>query len=369
MRKYLLLTGSVLLVKMLSAQNVGIGTSNPQALLHVLDGSFVASTTNNSVNNPGPPPVSGSGKRMMWYADKAAFRVGGALSTSWNDFNIGNYSFAGGFNTIAKGAYSTAIGQDAIAFGQSSFAAGRDAISTGNQSISLGDATHSIGIGSVALGKETVAAGMNATSMGFGTYAAGNNSTAIGSETRASGSYSLAAGYSTTARAWGSAVFGYYNDSIIGSSPGSYVSSDPLFIIGNGTQDVRKNAVTILKNGSMGIGTNTPFATLDVNGSLLTNSLQVGNGTIITNMRSGTHTAGASASAQLTTTITFPANAFNNTPRLIATIRHDPAWNVSDVFTVLVKSISKTQAVLIIRRIDANAAWSQNLLVDYMAME
>src|SRR6266404_369571 len=59
-----------------NAGNVGIGTSNPAARLHVADSSVLFSATGIVPGTPGNPPISGAGRRMMWYAGKAAFRVG-----------------------------------------------------------------------------------------------------------------------------------------------------------------------------------------------------------------------------------------------------------------------------------------------------
>ncbi|MBL0009064.1 MAG: hypothetical protein IPP25_18315 [Saprospiraceae bacterium] len=56
---------------------VGINTTTPAAMLHVMDSSVLFSTTLNTLPGmPGNPPVSGAGIRTFWYPDKAAFRAG-----------------------------------------------------------------------------------------------------------------------------------------------------------------------------------------------------------------------------------------------------------------------------------------------------
>lgn len=85
----------------------------------------------------------------------------------------------------------------------------------------------------------------------------GTGSVAFGSSTAASGSYSAAHGIGTSAQAYGSFVAGRYN--LISGSTSSWVATDPLFVIGNGVAtNNRANAMTILKNGNVGIGTAAP---------------------------------------------------------------------------------------------------------------
>jgi hypothetical protein len=64
------------------AQNVGIGTTTPSARLHVVDSSVVFSAAGDIPVTQGKPPVSGDGRRMLWYVDKAAFR---ARYASWGE--------------------------------------------------------------------------------------------------------------------------------------------------------------------------------------------------------------------------------------------------------------------------------------------
>ena len=79
----------------------------------------------------------------MWYADKAAFRVGYVDGTQWDKDSIGNYSFAAGYRNKNKGE------------------------------------------GSIALGNSTSASGFVSTAMGLSTSASANYSTAMGSSHRA----------------------------------------------------------------------------------------------------------------------------------------------------------------------------------------
>ena len=80
----------------------------------------------------------------------------------------------------------------------------------------------------------------------------------MGNATTASGKYSTAMGFHTTAQSLASLVVGQYN--VVSGDPLSWVKTDPLFVIGNGTDDTnRRNAMTVLKNGSVGIGTTTPL--------------------------------------------------------------------------------------------------------------
>ena len=67
---------------------VGIGTEDPLARLHIKDSSVLFEGTLNMIS-PAPLPVEGAGTRLMWYPDKAAFRVGHALGNQWIQDSIG----------------------------------------------------------------------------------------------------------------------------------------------------------------------------------------------------------------------------------------------------------------------------------------
>ncbi len=151
-------------------QNVGIGTTTPNAtgLLHVDIGTsnskgFLVTGISDVTSTI---PNLNAGSRLMFYPGKAAFRAGFVGGTQWDDANVGYYSTAMGASTTARGYYSTA----------------------------LGIGTTASGISSTALGNSDTASGSFSTAMGNFTTASGSYSTAMGAYTTASGGYSFAAG-------------------------------------------------------------------------------------------------------------------------------------------------------------------------------
>ncbi len=214
--------------------NVGIGTNSPKANLEVTgtNGALFTGTLGS-----GSIPIEGSGMRMMWYPKKAAFRVGEASILSWNDSNIGQHSIAMGFHTKANGPRSTAFGYE----------------------------TQASGYQSTAFGEVSIASGDNSVSFGLHTIASGSNSASFGDNTTASGQYSISMGLGTNADSYSSTAIGRYNFG--GGVESAWVETDPIFEIGIGTSDSdRKNALTILKNGNLGVGTNSPKANLEISG-------------------------------------------------------------------------------------------------------
>jgi Chaperone of endosialidase/Head domain of trimeric autotransporter adhesin len=261
----------------LNAQNVGIGTTNPQARLHVTDSNIVFSAGGDIPGTPGNVPVSGAGRRMMWYPDKAAFRAGYVDGLQWNKDSIGSYSIAAGYLTKAKGFGAVALGNKSVASGQNSVALGADNLASGGQSIAIGNFTTASGENSAAMGNHTIASndyssamgietrasGIVSTAMGAGTTASGGVSTSMGSGTTASGYASTAMGNNTTAKASGSLAIGFSNDSTDNPDPIGPAPADRIFQIGNGSLTSTSNALTVLRNGNTGIGVTNPNATLE----------------------------------------------------------------------------------------------------------
>ena len=194
--------------------NIGMGVTIPLARLHVSDSSVLFSASGDIPFIPGNTSISGGGRRMMWYPDKAAFRAGYTEGTHWDKDNIGNYSIAMGYSTTASGFISTAFGN----------------FTTASE------------YGSTAMGYSTYATGFISTSMGLGTIA------------KAAGSLSI----------------GSFNDNSDNPDPFSSDPADRIFQLGNGTGITRSNALTVLRNGYTGIGTISPAAMLDVTRGLVT---------------------------------------------------------------------------------------------------
>jgi hypothetical protein len=223
------LSGFNELMRIMPNGNMGIGTTNPLARLHVADSGvlFTGPVSLQSTTSYGPP-ASGSGSRMMWYPQKAAFRAGLVYNDFWDKDNIGRYSMAGGVGNKAKG--------------EASFASGYATKALGDYSVSLGYFTNTIGLMTTSSGYYTNAVGDCATSMGYYSTARGFNTTTMG--------------YYTIARSDNSVALGMYNDTS---------NTNRLFEIGNGLADyARSNALTVLANGNTGLGTPEPLARLHV---------------------------------------------------------------------------------------------------------
>jgi len=226
--------------------NIGINNSIPIAKLQITHGSVLFDGI------VGVTPIEGPGTRFMWIPEKAALRAGRAVSTEWDALNIGSSSIGLGENVLASKPHSISIGfyneatEDyTTAVGQYSFARGQGSLA--------------IGLGSVADNIGTVAIG--------GGESHGTHSQSIGINTIAYGDRAMAIGYNTIAEAYGSTVVGYSNLTNANYNRTTWVNTDPIFIIGNGNETQgNSNALTVLKNGNVGIGIVNPRAKLVVNG-------------------------------------------------------------------------------------------------------
>lgn len=123
-----------------------------------------------------------------------------------------------------------------------------------------------LGAFSTALGDRTEASGNFSLAGGYNSKASGYASFAFGYETEAT-NYAYSFGYYTKSRGYDSFVIGLYND--ISNPENSNSPADRIFQIGNGSTTInRKNALTVLRNGRIGVGTTSPNSKLHVyNGS------------------------------------------------------------------------------------------------------
>jgi hypothetical protein len=280
----------------------GRGITADAGAVHVsgVDGFLVTGTLNSGVI-----PASGSGVRMMFYPRKAAFRAGSPGPTDWEDANIGiasaafgsgrasgQASFATGVS-IASGSHSAAFGYG-IASDEYAFAAGDNAVASGKTAISLGTST--------------LASGRNAVALGDYSQATGDAATAV-SNGRASGEYSVALG-KTFARSMGVTAVGQWN--IGAGSASTWVATDPIFEVGNSNNfNSPSNALTVLKNGNVGIGTHTPDARLVISGQVKITGGVPGAGKVLVSDANGLASWGAGFSLPFTHASSSSATLFN----------------------------------------------------------
>ncbi len=200
----------------------------------------------------GAVPATGSGRRLLWFPGYAAFRAGTAFSNEWDAAYIGYYSTALGGGATADGYASTAFGWYPRAEADYSTAMGHSTTASGSSSTAMGYGTTASGDQSTSMGYHSAAGGFSSTAMGHLTAASGGASTAMGIRATAAGHFSTAMGEETTAQAYASLSLGRYN--AVAGSQESWIGTDPVLVVGNGTSDAnRSNALTLLKNGDLTI--------------------------------------------------------------------------------------------------------------------
>jgi len=190
-----------------SVAQVGLGTDDPKAGLHVADRNVVFSAAGD-VTASDREPLTKAERRLMWYPEQAAFRVGLVNSygaTYWDKQHIGNYSFSAGENTRASGEYSIAMNMATTAIGDGAVALGNNGAATGNQSIAfngtamkvgaaaIGSGAQATGDDAIALGPSSIAAGGASITIGP-SITNGSSAVAIGLQNSATGHYSIAIG-------------------------------------------------------------------------------------------------------------------------------------------------------------------------------
>lgn len=273
-----------------SSNNVGLGTNSPQARLHVADG-------NNTVRGSsvlfegvvGGTPVSGAGTRFMWIPAKAALRFGrvnntlnfmgqtidfGEGSDYWNDSNIGEYSFATGFNNRAAGFLSHAFGGLNKVDGMASFAIGLDNnLGASNGIFAFGEKNETENYDNVFLiGKDNTVAETNAMTIGMNNYTDGANSVSVGRFNNVYNSNTYAFGQGLTS--------GKDEVILIGRNNVVLNNSNVAIEFGIGTSQ-GKNGLTLYNDGSVQFnelpGTGNALA-IDANGFVTRTTASGGGG-------------------------------------------------------------------------------------------
>lgn len=186
-------------------------------------------------------------------------RVSGTLAPStaaWQAANQTPLMAAG----VADGAItrssmaSSFFGREVIIAGENSMAFGQSSVVLGEGSFAAGIGARSTSFSSISLGNSTLASGSAATAMGRGSVASGEAATSMGKSTVASGDFSTAMGINSRAETYGEISLGLFPRANTGDT-NSRVSTDVLLEVGNGTSAAASsNALTIFKDGRIGLG-------------------------------------------------------------------------------------------------------------------
>lgn len=125
-------------------------------------------------------PATGAGTRMMWHPYKAGFRAGGVSLDQWDDANMGFYSAASGFNTVASAIYTLAHGNQTQATGQAAVALGSSTVAAGTAGFAMGISARCTGTTCLSIGNNSNADGNSAIALGFRTTADSDYGVALG---------------------------------------------------------------------------------------------------------------------------------------------------------------------------------------------
>lgn len=130
-------------------------------------------------------PASGAGTRFLWHPCRGAVRFGrapiGAGSTTWDDANMDDFTFAGGNQVTASG--------------YGAFAYGDQVTVSSTVGVGFGSGVTVSGTAGFSAGASNVCSGFACTAIGYTVRAGGQGSVALGYRTTANNDYSVALGY------------------------------------------------------------------------------------------------------------------------------------------------------------------------------
>lgn len=182
--------------------------------------------------------------------------------------------FAFGYENDVSADRSFSIGYFNNNSGVSSYNFGEANTSKTERAMNIGFDNQSAGIRALAIGYSNLPTGDYNVALGSGNKGAGSQGIAIGTVNKSNGNNSLSGGLGLVNNVFCATMLDTYNDSLITDLIGgalsatAHDSNDPLLIIGNGTgNNARSNALTMYKNGKLGLGTDLPTQLLDVDGS------------------------------------------------------------------------------------------------------
>lgn len=190
------------------------------------------------------------------------------------------------YGSLSAGSGSTASGTSSISLGSSSTSSGNNSVAIGEQAKAIG--VKSVAIGGSAFGSYTQALKTNSIAIsGYSSIADADASIVIGSQSRTKANYSTALGYGLVAQSAGSTVIGVYNDTATAGSLTTFDTNTRVLQIGAGSPSARKNAMTVMSNANIGIGTNLPDSVLHLKGGFKYEHPTAGAGKVLTSDANG----------------------------------------------------------------------------------
>jgi hypothetical protein len=161
----------------------------------------------------------------------------------------GCHSEGGG--TLASGDYAHAEGGLTKASGNYSHSEGESTLASGNKSHAEGWFTTASGHHSHTEGGYTTAGGYNAHAGGYQSLASGSYSYSMGYQSKSLGNISFTHGDNAKSFSYAEFAIGRYNYTGDSANATSWIDTDQLFVIGNGTGvGSENNALTVYKNGN-----------------------------------------------------------------------------------------------------------------------
>ncbi len=131
------------------------------------------------------PTGGGAGTFFFWHPCRGSVRFGrvpqGGGSTTWDDANMDDFTFAGGMQVIASGYGAFAFGDQVTA--------------SSTVSVGFGSSVTVSGTAGFSAGASNVCSGFACTAIGYTNRAGGQGSVALGYRTTANNDYSVALGY------------------------------------------------------------------------------------------------------------------------------------------------------------------------------
>ena len=229
--------------------------------------------------------MSGQGSRWMWYSERSILRIGYTPSTMWDSEFSGDDSISFGYAGLASGPYSIITGGYYNIVGTSN-------------SIVMGGSRNTVdGVGSIILGGKDNRVGFDSSViLGGGDNLASNNSIVLGGfDNDSTGEFSIVSGYENELSGDSSIILGGLNNIghskkslLIGSNIRTLEDHDYTVLFGASDALVESSVSRHIKlnvpNG-VGIGTNTTEpGQIKISGSVTANAYY-GDGSLIRNIK------------------------------------------------------------------------------------